>query len=265
MLHVLRSELTRLGQRRVLLAWFGLTALFAIMVNTVMASVVTSASMGDLPSPGVTFPTLAELQAPSGLVAGVSSAVNLLGVVTLSMWAILTAQDHSTGLIRLLVAAEPRRWRLLAGKVVALTLVTALVALVGVVANIFAAGPTMAAAGVDTSAWGTDLPAVLWSGWSNLFLALSVWGVLGLLLATLTRSAAASISIGVAYVLLVESMIRMADGVPTDWLLGSTLGAIARGGTAAVSYGAALTLGVGDVIVALAVAGFVFARRDVTE
>lgn len=265
MLHTLRSELTRVGQRRLLLAWFGLTALFAIMVNTVMATVVTSASIGDLPSPGVTFPTLAELEAPSGLVAGVSSAVNLLGVVTLSLWAILTAQDHSTGLIRLLVAAEPRRWRLLAGKAAALTLVTALVALAAVVVNVLAAGPVLAAAGVDSSAWGQDLVAVLWSGWSNLFLALVVWGVLGLLLATLTRSAAAAIAVGVAYVLLVESLIRMAGGAPTDWLLGTTLGAIARGGTAAVSYGAALTLGIGYVIVALGVAGLVFARRDVTE
>ena len=265
MLHVLRSELTRVAQRRLLLAWFGLTALFAIMVNTVMATVVTSTSMGDLPSPGVTFPTLAELESPNGLVAGVSSAVNLLGVVTLSLWTILTAQDHSTGLIRLLVAAEPRRWRLLAGKAVALTLMTALVALVAVVVNVMAAGPMLAAAGVDTSAWGQDVVAVLWSGWSNLFLALVVWGVLGLLLATLTRSAAAAISIGVAYVLLVESLIRMAGGAPTDWLLGTTLGAIARGGSAAMAYGTALTLGVGYVIVALGIAGLVFARRDVTE
>ena len=55
MLHVVRSELTRLGQRRTLLTWFGLMALFAVMVNTVMATVVgdTSISIGWMQSTGM--------------------------------------------------------------------------------------------------------------------------------------------------------------------------------------------------------------------
>ena len=42
-----------------------------------------------------------------------------------AIWAVVTASDYGSGLIRLLVAAEPRRWRLLAGKVVALVILTA--------------------------------------------------------------------------------------------------------------------------------------------
>ena len=74
MLHVVASELTRLAQLRILLIWFGLMAAFALMVNAVMATVVPTASATDLPSPGVTFPTLAELESPSGIVAGLSAA-----------------------------------------------------------------------------------------------------------------------------------------------------------------------------------------------
>ena len=110
MLRIIHSELTRLAQPRIVLVWFGLMALFALMINAVMATVVTNASPGDLPSPGVTFPTLAELESPSGLLAGLSAAASMFGIVTLSAWAFFTAQDHSSGLIRLLVAAEPRRW-----------------------------------------------------------------------------------------------------------------------------------------------------------
>lgn len=263
MLHVVRSELTRLGQRRMLLTWFGLMALFAIMVNTVMATVVGQADPS-LPSPGVQFPTRAELESASGVMAGLSAAANMFGVVTLSFWAFFTAQDYSSGLIRLLVAAEPRRWRLLAGKVVALVLVTALAVTVGTIANIVAA-PAVGASGIDTSAWRTDLPSVVGGAWVNLFLSQLVWGVLGLVIAVVSRSAVVAVSIGVGYVLVVESLVRMVDGAPVDQLLGTTLGAIAKGGTDAVPWATALALGGAYVIVGLVLAGFVVTRRDVTD
>lgn len=264
MLHVVRSELTRLGQRRTLLIWFGLMALFAIMINPVMASVVTQTSTSDLPSPGVAFPTRAELESPAGVMAGLAAASNLFGIVTLSFWAWFTAQDYSSGLIRLLVAGEPRRWRLLAGKVVALLLVTALATTAAAVVNVMAA-PMVGASGIDTSAWGTDVASVFVEAWTNLYLSLLVWGVLGLVIAVLSRSAMVAVAIGVGYVLVVESLITMVGSAPSDWLLGTTLNAIASGGTTAVSFGSALALGATYVIVGLVLAGAVLTRRDVTD
>ena len=249
MIAAVRSELTRLRQPRLLVGWFGLMALFAMMINTIMVTFVTGG--GSLPpgAPGVAFPTLAEMERPSGLMAGLAAAANMFGVVTLSFWAVVTAGDYSSGLIRLLVAAEPRRWRLLAGKVGALLIVTA------------AATP----AAISTATWGTDLVDVVATAWVNLYLSLCAWGVLGLVIATLTRSAAVAISIGVGYVLVVESLVKMLKDVPSDWLLGTTLGAVASGGTDAVSYGTALALALGYVTVGLVVAGAVFGRRDVTD
>jgi ABC-type transport system involved in multi-copper enzyme maturation permease subunit len=264
MLHVVRSELTRIGQRRALLAWFGLMALFALMVNTVMATVVSDAATGTIPSPGVTFPTKAALEEASGLMAGLAAASNMFGIVTLSFWAMFAAQDYSSGVIRLLVAAEPRRWRLIAGKVIALLLVTAVATTVAAVANAIAA-PAVGASGIDTSRWGTDLAAVVGGAWIQLYLSLIVWGVLGLVIAVLARSAVVAVAIGIGYVLVVESLITMVGDAPRDWLLGTTLNAIASGGTAAVSYGTALALGAAYVIVGLVLAGVVFARRDVTD
>ena len=263
MLHVVRSELTRLRQRRALLAWFGLMGLFAIMVNTVMGSAVGQLD-ADLPSPGVTFPSRAELEAPTGLMAGLSAASNLFGVVTLSLWAYFTAQDYSSGLIRLLVAGEPRRWRLLAGKALALLGATALAVTVAAVAGLLSA-PAVGASGVSTAAWGTDLPSVIGGAWVNLFLSQLVWGVLGLVIAVLSRSAMVAVSIGVGYVLVVESLLRMVDGAPVDQLLGTILTAIAKGGTTAVAYPSAVLLGLAYGIVGFVLAGIVFARRDVTD
>ncbi len=265
MLAAVRSELTRLGQPRLLVAWFGLMALFAMMVNTIMVTFVSGG--GSLPpgAPGVAFPTLPEMESPSGLMAGLAAASNLFGVVTLSLWAVATAADYTSGLIRLLVAAEPRRWRLLAGKVCALLVVTAAATTVAAVVNVFAVLPAAGAAGISTAAWGTDLLAVVGGAWINLYVALCAWGVLGLVIAVLARSAAVAIAIGVGYVLVVESLIKMVGDAPSDWLLGTTLGAVAKGGTEVVAYGTALGLALGYVTLGLAVAGAVFILRDVTD
>ena len=265
MIPAIRSELTRLCQPRLLISWFALMALFAAMVNTIMVTFVSGG--GSLPpgAPGVFFPTLAEMESPSGLMAGLAAASNMFGVVTLSFWAIATASDYSSGLVRLLVAAEPRRWRLLAGKVGALLVVTAGATTVAAIVNVFAVMPAAGAAGISTAAWGTDIVAVVATAWLNLFLALCAWGVLGLVIAVLTRSAAMSIAIGGGYLLVVESLIKMLKDAPSDWLLGTTLGALASGGTAAVSYGTALALALAYVTLGLVLAGVVFVRRDVTD
>ncbi len=265
MIASIRSELARLRQPRLLIIWFGLMALFAAMGNTIMTTFVSGS--GSLPpgAPGVVFPSLAKMESPSGLMAGLASASNMFGIVTLSFWAVATATDYSSGLIRLLVAAEPRRWRLLAGKVVALLIVTAGATTVAAVVNVFAVMPAASAAGISTSTWGTDLITVVAGAWLDLFLALCVWGILGLAIAVLTRSAAVAISIGVGYVLVVESLIKMVKDAPSDWLLGTTLNAVASGGSATVGYGTALLLALGYVTLGLVLAGIVFVRRDVTD
>jgi len=265
MLAAVRSELTRLRQPRLLIIWFGLMALFTVLVNTIMVTFVSGG--GSLPpgAPGVAFPSLVEMESPSGLMAGLAAASNMFGIVTLAFWAVATASDYSSGLVRLLVAAEPRRWRVLAGKVGALLVVTAAATAVAAAVNAFVAMPAAGAAGISTAAWGTDLFGVIGGAWVHLFLALCVWGVLGLVIAVLTRSAAVAISIGVGYVLVVESLVKMVKDVPSDWLLGTTLGAVASGGTAAVTFGTALALAVGYVTLGLLLAGAVFIRRDVTD
>ena len=265
MLAVVRSELTRLRQPRLLITWFGLMALFAVMINTIMVTFATGGGSMPPGAPGVAFPTLAEMESASGLMAGLAAASSMFGVVTLSFWAVATATDYSSGLIRLLVAAEPRRWRLLAGKAVALLIVTAAATTVVAIVNVLAVLPAAGAAGISTTAWGSDLPAVVGGAWLNLFLALSVWGVLGLVIATLARSAAVAISMGIGYVLVAESMVKMVKDVPSDWLLGTTLNAVAGGGTEAVAYGTALALALGYVTLGLVLAGVVFIRRDVTD
>ncbi|GIH95756.1 hypothetical protein ACFFMN_01800 [Planobispora siamensis] len=265
MINAVRSELLRTRRKGVILGWFGLTILFTIMINMVMAQVVGSSETPPDGGPGVTFPTLGQWQAADGITAGLSSAASMYGVVALSFWAIVTAGDYSSGLIRLTASAQPDRVRLLLGKVGALTLWTAAVATVALVVNLGVAPAAARSADLDVSAWGQDALPTLAGAWFNLFVTLFVWGVIGLVLALVTRSAAISISVGVGYVLVVEAVITAALDTIADWTPGATLSALAHGGTSSIPYGTALALGALYTLLGLSVALTVFKRRDITD
>ena len=264
-LPTLRSELVRLRRRGLLLAWFGLMAGFAVMVNTIMFSTAGDGAALPEGAPRVAFPTAQELATADGLMAGLPSASSMFGVVTLSFWAIAVATDYSTGLVRLLVAARPRRWPLLVGKAAALTVLTAIATTVATVVNVAVAPPAAQAAGIDTSAWTDGAVGTVAATWAGTFAALLVWGVLGLTIAYLTRSAAIAISTGVGYVLVVEPMVSRAVDGDTSWLLGNTLTALAAGGDAATSLGSALASATAYAAVGLTAALIVLVRRDVTD
>lgn len=263
-MRTVRSELVRLRRPGLLLGWFGLTAVFAALINVVMFQVSSDAS-GPAEGPGVSFPTVEALLAADGVVAGLGAAASMFGVVTLSFWAIATASDHSTGLIRILAAAEPRRWRLVLGKWVALAAVTAAATVVALVVNLAVAPAAASSAGLEPSAWGTDIAAVALGAALDLYLALLVWGTIGLALAVLTRSAGVAIGVGVGWVLLLEGVIATAVEQAADWLPGATIGALASGGTASIAYGTALALGAAYTAVAMLATLVITTRRDITD
>ena len=259
-----RSELVRLARPRMLLGWFALVAVFAALINAVMFSMTGSDAPGA--GPGVAFPDAATLASSGGLVAGLSAASSMFGIVTLSFWAIVTATDYSSGLIRLLVAAQPHRWKLLVGKVTALTAVTALATLVALMVNVGVAPATAEAAGIDTSSWqSADLPTMLAQAWGNAFLAAVVWGVIGLVLAMVTRSSAIAIAVGAGWVLLVESIVGMAFDGGLSWLPGTVLTSLAQGGNITLGHPSAIGLAAVYVILGLGTAIAVTIRRDVTD
>jgi ABC-2 type transport system permease protein len=263
-MRAVRSELVRLRRPGYLLGWFGLTAIFAALINVVMFQ-VSGETSGPAEGPGVSFPTVDALLGADGIVAGLGAASSMFGVVTLSFWAIAAASDHSTGLIRILVAAEPRRWRLLLGKWVALAAVTAAATGVALVVNLAVAPAAASSADLEPTTWGTDIAATALGAALDLYLALLVWGTIGLALAELTRSAGIAIGVGVGWVLLLEGVIAAAvDGV-RDWLPGATIGALATGGSSAIAYGTALALGATYAGVALLVTLVTTTKRDITD
>jgi ABC-2 type transport system permease protein len=264
-LNVVASELIRLRRRGFALGWLGLTAAMAALINVVMFQTIKNGGTPPANGPGVSFPTAATLLGDHGIAAGLAAGSSMFGVAALSFWALATSTDYSTGLIRILVSAEPRRWRLVLGKWMALATFTALTTLTALSVNLLVAPIAARAAGFTPTAWGTHLAPILAGATLNLFCALLVWGTLGLALATLSRSAGVAIGVGIGYVLLFEAVIKTAVAGIGPWLPGTTIAALANGGTADLSYGPSLALGLGYIIVAFTVALVVFTRRDVTD
>lgn len=265
MLHIVRSELVRLRRRSYVLGWLGLTAAFAVITNLFVFQSAAEGTRSGGPGRRIAFPSLAELGQPGGLVAGVGAVVSLLGVISLVFWALATTTDFTSGMVRLTAQAEPRRWRLVIGKALALLAWTAAAATAAMAVTLAVAWPFAAAFDISTAAWGTDLVGHVASTWLNLFLALAAWGMIGMVVGMLTRSAGAAVGIGVGYALLFEPLLgSFASGV-ADRLPASVLTAVASGGNANLAYGAALALGAVYAAIGLGAATTVFARRDISD
>lgn len=262
---VVLGEFIRVRRRSIILSWLGLTAMFTILINFVMFSVVSQDGAEVTDGPGVAFPTAETLLSSDGIAAGLGAAATFFGVVTLAFWALASASDYSTGLVRILVAAEPRRRRLILGKWICLAGVTAVVAAAATVLNVVVAPMAAQAGGYSPDAWTDGTAGVVLGAYLHLYLSLLVWGSIGLALATITRSAGVAIGVGVGYVLLVEAIIAAVAGDVADWLPGSVLTALAQGGNAVMTLTVASLIGALYVAVSLGASFTVFGRRDITD
>jgi ABC-2 type transport system permease protein len=169
------------------------------------------------------------------------------------------------GGMRNLLVRQPRRVRLLAGKLLAVAGLVTIAVLVSVATAAGVAFPVAAGRGLDTGAWttATGLQALA-SGAGDLVLATLGWGLLGAALGIVLRSPAPAVGVGVAYALPLEAILTAAWSQGARWLPGQLLGALATGGTADVTHARAAVLLAVYLAIALAAAATLFARRDVT-
>jgi ABC-2 type transport system permease protein len=131
----------------------------------------------------------------------------------------------------------------------------------GVVASVLA---LVLAPGQDiaTDAW--TVPASLGTLGTTAIAAV-LYGLVGAVLAMVTRSAAVSITAGVAYLLIVENQRGLSWDSAGEWLPAGVISAFASGGTELVSFEKAVMLSAGYAMLALAVTYLTFTRRDVTD
>ena len=263
MIATIKSELIRIKRPSFMYGGWGIMAGFAALISFFVFE--SAADAAGRTGPGLQFPSLDQLEATGGFVATLSAVASLVGVVTLAFWAIAAATDYDTGLIRILTQAEPNRLRLLVGKIGALTLYTVIGTFLATVAATVVAFPSASATDVSTVLWSDGFVSEFLAGWFNLTLASLVWGLVGLAIAVVTRSSGLAIATGIGYLLVVENLIGiMAEGLST-YLPGSTLAALATGGTADLGYTTALLLAVVYGATATVGSVMVFRQREIVS
>jgi ABC-type transport system involved in multi-copper enzyme maturation permease subunit len=153
-----------------------------------------------------------------GLITVVGQARSFIIVVALIIVTANLAAEWSQDTWRNLLVREPRRVRLLAGKMLALMLFvlgSMTLTLVGSSGLVLALAH---AQGVQTAAWTASAGLSAWLAfWGNEVLCLIGVCLLGMLIAVLTRGTAIAVGIALAYVLVPEGIIAMVWQSGSRW------------------------------------------------
>lgn len=267
MIDAFRSEWVKLGRRNFLWGGFGTLIGFALLLTlTALFTADADAGAATAGPPGG-FGGGVELASAGGYLSGLSQAATFLGIITLALFASNVAAEFSTGSIRVLLTTQPRRTRMLGGKLLALGAFVVLAILYAAIASGLVAFLLAGSQGIDTAAWTTgEAVGAGLSIYVNVTVAAFVYGLFGAMLGMITKSSAISIAAGVAYFLLGETLLLQPlwDQVE-KWFPAGVLSALASGGTETVSYANAWLLAIAYAVVTWAVTTIVLNRRDIVD
>lgn len=266
LINTIRSEWIRIWRPSFRYGGFGVLAGFSVLISYFIYSSLADPSAAAGPAgPGGAATTAADLEQAGGMIHALGTISTLAGIVVLSLWAIAAASDYDSGLIRVLVQAQPSRLRLLGGKIIALSFFTVLLSAATVFITSAVARPLARAYEIDTEPWKTDAAAEMASGFFNFLIPVLVWGLIGLMIAVLTRSSGTAIGVGIGWLLVVENLIGITAPDITHLLPGGTLSALAAGGTTDLSWTSALGLTLLYGAVAACVSLLAFRNRDIVS
>jgi ABC-2 type transport system permease protein len=261
MIAALRAELVKLFRRRVLIVTAAATVLFAVgSAAIVLASAERS---GGRPSGrGVTVASLSEAGGGTEIF---TTAASFAGIFMFVVFVGAVAVEFARGTFRTMVLHQPRRLRLLAGK---------MAALLAFAAGVLAAAEFLTWAAAKLIAPFQDIATGKWLSTAALGQGLADYGsvlfwasgyaLLGMTLAVVVRSVPVALAIGIAWAGPFEHLLQDAWNPAARFFPGLLLEAFVAGGTAQVSTArASLTVAV-YVVIASAIAATMFDRRDIT-
>jgi len=267
-MRIFRAEWRKLRRPTLLLGSLGVVIAVTALVSSLLFLLIDAEGGNADRGERITREMLA---LPTGVTIGFSSSASLLGLVALCVFAAQTAQEYTYGTLRNLLVREPRRVRLLIGKYLAMAAFAFVTVVVSAITSISLAFALSGRARVATDLWTTsDARTSLLETFVNVMISTFGYGTIGMILGLLFRSPISSISIGVGWLLVVESIITIAWRPSGDWMPGTLLSIVAAGGSPigvndAPSYSQAL-LRVAIYLGAAAVAtGALFKRRDVAN
>ena len=261
MIAALRAELVKVLRRRVLILTAVTTAVFA--VGSAAIVLASAESAGGRPSGrGVTVASLSEAGGGTEVFA---TAVSFAGIFLFVVFVGVVAVEFSRGTFRTMLLHQPRRLRLLAGKMAALLAFAAVVLAAAEILTWMAARLIAPSQDVATGTWtSAEAFGQGVADYSSVLFWVSGYALLGMTLAVLVRSVPVALAIGIAWAGPFEHLLQDAWDPAQRFFPGLLLEAFVAGGTSGVSETRALVTVTVYVAVAAAVAGTIFARRDIT-
>ena len=263
MIRIFKSEWRKLRRPTLFLgtlaAVIGLTGLISSLLFLLLDSERGNGREGMI----ITRETLA---LPNGLYVGFANSAGLLGVIALCVFAAQTAIEYTNGTLRNLLVREPRRLLLLAGKYLAMISFALITVCFSAIVSVGISASLANVKDVNTDLWYTSSALSLFgSTFGNVFLSVVSFGTVGMTLGLLLRSPISSISIALAWILVVENILSATvDGI-SKWLPGQLMSSIPVQFGVDFSYSWALIGSACYLLVFGAAATLLFKRRDVVN
>ena len=261
MIATIRAELVKVLRRRVLVISAITTVVFAVgSAALVLVSADPAGGRGS--GRGV---TVESLSGAGGGTEVFTTAVSFAGTFLFVVFVGVVAVEFSRGTFRTMLIHQPRRLRLLAGKTTARLAFAAAVLAVTEVLTWTAARVLAPTQDVATGRWlSLDALGQAATDFGSVVFWISGYALLGTMLAVLVRSVPVALAIGIAWAGPFEHLVQDAWTPAQRFFPGLLLEAFVAGGTSEVSATRAGLTAAVYVVLAAAVAGTSFARRDVT-
>ena len=263
MIRIIRSEWRKLRRPTLFLgtivAVVGLSALFSALLFLLIDSPDGNSDRGRVISREA-------LALPQGVVQGFTSVAGLLGIIALCVFAAQTSQEYTYGTLRNLLVRQPRRVRLLMGKHLAMSIFALVIVFLSALSSITAQRIFAPGKNVSTQAWfGADGRHFILQALLNVLLSTILYGTVGMVLGIVLRSPISAISLGVIWLLIVETLLTVVRPSTEKWLPGALMSAIGQGGTPTLEYQRSLVVALIYVTSAALISGTLFYRRDVSN
>jgi ABC-type transport system involved in multi-copper enzyme maturation permease subunit len=261
-IRIIRTEFIRFARLRVLVTTLVGAIAFAVVAST---TVLSSAAENVVASrQGGT--TLAVLQRSGGGTEAFAVGASFVGFFVFVVFIGLMANEFSGGTFRATLLREPRRVRVIVGKLLGLLAVVALVLASAEVLTLIVSIFVAPGQHVATTEWFTlaSLGAGL-RDYINVLAGVTGWAIFGTTLAVVFRSAPVALGVGFAWAGPFENIV--VDSWKTGFRVfpGQVFGSLIRGGRVELAMLPALLTAAAYAAVAAAVALMLVTRRDVTD
>jgi ABC-2 type transport system permease protein len=261
MIAALRAELVKVLRRRVLVVTAVTTAVFAVGSAAIILASAEPAG-GPTTGRGVTTTSLSE---PGGGTEVFTTAVSFAGTFLFVVFVGVVAIEFSRGTFRTMLLYQPRRLRLLAGKMAGLLLFAAAVLAAAEALTWLAASLIAPTQDIATDSWvSADALGQALVDYGSVLFWVSGYAMLGMTVAVLVRSVPIALAVGIAWAGPFEHLLQDAWEPAQRFFPGLLLEAFVAGGVPDVSATRALLTVSVYIAAAAAIAGTVFARRDIT-